>query len=211
MSVRGKLFAMVYDLALANMERKFLRSRRKSLLSAASGRVLEIGAGTGANLPFYSGDLELLVLSEPEAPMQKRLDARLERSGREAKLSEAAAEALPFAAESFDTVVCTLVLCTVADPERALSEVRRVLRPDGCLLFAEHVRADTPRLARWQDRLMRPWRWIGYGCTCNRPTLTYIRQAGLEPEIIEQGLLPGGTGLPPIVRPFVLGRARRGG
>jgi ubiquinone/menaquinone biosynthesis C-methylase UbiE len=113
------------------------------------------------------------------------------------------AEQLPFEDDSFDTAVCTLVLCTVRDPERALAEIDRVLKPGGQLLFLEHVRSDDPALAKWQDRLTPLWRRVGHGCNPNRPTPDLIRSR-LESVEIEEGELPKA---PPIVRPLRVGRA----
>jgi ubiquinone/menaquinone biosynthesis C-methylase UbiE len=119
---------------------------------------------------------------------------------------QAPAERLPFEAQTFDTAVSLAVLCTVDDPSRALAELRRVLRPDGRLLFLEHVRSHDPRAARWQDRLERPWGVLAGGCHPNRPTLTTIEAAGFEVTELEEGELPGQV---PLVRPYVLGSATR--
>ena len=126
---------------------------RRRLLASARGRVVELGAGTGLNLRYYPDGLEALILVEPDAAMRRRLARRVRGSGRVAHIVEASAERLPLADHSVDTIVATLVLCTVDEPQRALEEIARVLRPDGELLFVEHVRADSSRLARWQDRL----------------------------------------------------------
>jgi ubiquinone/menaquinone biosynthesis C-methylase UbiE len=203
-SVWGRVFAAVYDRALEGTEKAGLAERRQELLSQARGRVLEIGAGTGLNLPHYPPSVEEIVFTEPEEPMAKRLERKLADGARQGKVTRAPAEKLPFEDDSFDTVVCTLVLCTVEDPEQALSEIARVLRPGGQLLFLEHVRADDPKLARWQDRLTGIWRKIGHGCNPNRPTPALIEQSPLTLEEIEHGDLPKS---PPIVRPLVSGRA----
>ena len=117
---------------------------------------------------------------------------------------QAPAEALPFADDSFDVVVSTLVLCTVIDPGQALAEIRRVLRPGGQLLFLEHVRAQDPGLATWQDRLHGIHKFAGHGCNCNRPTLDYIERSGLEVVSLEHDRLPRAL---PIVSPLIAGRA----
>ena len=203
MSLYGRFFAAIYDRMLESTERAGLADGRHKLLAEARGRVLEIGAGTGRNLEHYPEGLDRLVLTEPEEPMAKRLEAKLSGLGRTAEVVRAPAESLPFEDSSFDTVVSTLVLCTVDDPRRTLAEIERVLSPGGALLFLEHVRSDDPGLARWQDRLNGIWGRIGHGCNCNRPTPDLIGSA-LEIERIEHGELPKS---PPIVRPLASGRA----
>jgi ubiquinone/menaquinone biosynthesis C-methylase UbiE len=209
MSLYARIFAALYDYALAGAERHAFRAHRRRLLARARGRVIEVGAGTGANLPHYPADLRGLVPTEPDQAMARRLERRLGAPGAGRHPVRAEAEALPFADGSFDTAVCTLVLCTVADPQRALAELRRVLRPGGELLFMEHVRADGARFARWQDRLNRPWRRFGRGCNCNRPTVTYLRDASFEPVHLEHHQLPFRSAMAPIVRPYVVGHAVR--
>ncbi|HYV67862.1 MAG TPA: class I SAM-dependent methyltransferase, partial [Myxococcales bacterium] len=122
------------------------------------------------------------------------------------EVHEAGAEKLPFEDSSFDTAVATLVLCTVPDPGAAVAEARRVLKPGGRLLFLEHVRSEQPGLARWQDRLERPWRFFGDGCHCNRDTVSTISASGLQVGEVEQDELPKA---PPLVRPLVIGSATR--
>src|SRR5690348_14006223 len=137
MSLYGRFFAATYDRLMAGTEKAGLRERRHDLLASASGRVLEIGAGTGANLDHYPDAVTELVLTEPEEPMARRLEAKAAESGRVVTVVRAPAESLPFPDDSFDTAVCTLVLCTVRDPERTLAELERVLKPGGTLLFLE--------------------------------------------------------------------------
>ena len=200
----GRLFAAVYDRGLKSTEEAGLRDMRRELLAGAGGRVLEIGAGTGVNLDLYPDRVEELVLVEPDPHMSKRLRERLAGSARAATVVEAPAERLPFADSSFDTAVATLVLCTVPDPAAALAEVARVLKPGGELLFVEHVRAGDPRLARWQDRLEKPWRFLGDGCHCNRDTVATIEASPLRLERLERDRLPKA---PPIVEPLIRGSA----
>jgi ubiquinone/menaquinone biosynthesis C-methylase UbiE len=201
----GRMFSALYDRAFEATEEAGLREMRRELLAGARGRVLELGAGTGLNLDLYPEEgVESLILTEPDPHMAKQLRPKLETSGRKAELIEAGAENLPFDDDSFDTVTLTLVLCTVPDQPAALKEVRRVLRPGGQLLFLEHVRADDPNLARWQDRLEKPWRFLGDGCHCNRDTITGLDTAGFSVAEVEQGELPKA---PPIVKPLVRGRA----
>ena len=202
MSVRVRLFAAVYDRILAASERAGLADERRRLLAGARGRVLEVGAGTGLNVEHYPDDTDL-VLTEPEEPMRRRLAERVARTGRKAIVVGAAAESLPYPDASFDTVVATLVLCSVEDPARALRELRRVLRPGGSLLFLEHVRADEPRLARRQDRLARPWRLVA-GCRCNQETVALVAAAPFRLHVVERGELPKA---PALTRPLARGRA----
>ena len=130
----------MYDPFLWLGEIAGMRPRRSTLLGGARGRVVEIGAGTGLNIAHYPDGIAELVLTEPEPAMRRRLARRLQRHERVARIVDAPAERLPLADASVDTVVSTLVLCTVNNPERALREIARVLRPDGQLLFIEHVR-----------------------------------------------------------------------
>jgi ubiquinone/menaquinone biosynthesis C-methylase UbiE len=201
----GRLFAAMYDRGLKSTEEAGLGEMRRELLAGARGRVVEIGAGTGVNLDLYPDAVEDLALVEPDPHMAKQLRPKLARSRRAATLVEAPAEALPFEDASFDTAVATLVLCTVPDPEAALAEAARVLKPGGQLLFIEHVRATDPGLARWQDRLEKPWRFLGDGCHCNRDTVATIAASPLTLGEVERDRLPKA---PPIVRPLVRGNAR---
>ncbi|MGH3335750.1 MAG: class I SAM-dependent methyltransferase [Nocardioides sp.] len=202
--VAGSRFtATLYDPFLWFGERLGMRARRRRLISTARGRVLEIGAGTGLNLSHYPDEIDELVLVEPSEPMANQLERRRSKSGRSARIVAAPAEALPFGDGSFDTVVSTLVLCTVADPEGALAEVRRVLRPGGRLLFCEHVRSDSARVARWQDRLADAWAGFADGCRCNRDTLATI-SSQMEVAAVE---CASWRGMPHLVRPLVLGVA----
>src|SRR5215213_7150113 len=135
MSLWGRIFAAAYDTMMKGPEQATLRGHRQALLAGTSGRVLEIGGGTGANLAFYPAAVEELVITEPEEPMARRAEARLGEHPINARVVHAPAEELPFEDASFDFAVSTLVLCTVNDPPRALSELRRVLKPDGRLVF----------------------------------------------------------------------------
>jgi ubiquinone/menaquinone biosynthesis C-methylase UbiE len=153
MSFRASLFAMTYDRQIAKAEKAGLRAMRQRLLADAAGQVLEIGAGTGANLSCYGPEVESLTITEPLAQMMRRLEVRVRDRGAAAKVLRAPAEDLPFDDDTFDMAVSTLVLCGVDDQPRALRELRRVLRPGGRLLLLEHVRSDDPVRARLQDRM----------------------------------------------------------
>jgi ubiquinone/menaquinone biosynthesis C-methylase UbiE len=199
------VFSALYDPLLWVAERAGMSKRRKKLLSRASGRVLELGAGTGLNLSHYPAQIDGLVLTEPAPPMASRLERRVRRSGHDHPVVAASAERLPFEDDSFDTVVSTLVLCTVDDPRQAIDEIARVLRPGGQLLFLEHVRADTPRLARWQDRLHRPWHAFAAGCHANRPTVDLLRESALGVNTVEEERW---SWMPALVHPLAIGSAQ---
>jgi ubiquinone/menaquinone biosynthesis C-methylase UbiE len=138
--------------------------------------VLDVGAGTCANLPHLRRAARV-VATEPDPAMRRRLTEKADGTG--AQVDAAAAEALPYDDASFDAVLFTLVLCTVADPDRALAEARRVLRPDGRLIVLEHVRG-TGGLARWQDRVTPLWNRVAAGCYPGRDTRTAVERAGFR-------------------------------
>ena len=201
MSLKTRLFAAAYDRMNASTEEAGLHDQRCELLTRAHGRVLEIGGGTGANLPLYGHAVTSLIVTEPDPSMLRRLEGRANEQDRPVEVVRAPAEDLPFEDGCFDCAVSTLVLCGVEDQRRALNEVRRVLKPDGRLLFIEHVRASDDRLARWQDRL----NWLNQlvvNCDCNRSTLDGIRAAGFEVEDVAHGELQK---VPPFVRPMIIG------
>jgi ubiquinone/menaquinone biosynthesis C-methylase UbiE len=203
MSLRTRFFALTYDRLMAKAEQAGLRVFRERLLAGASGDVLEIGGGTGANLPWYGPAVASLTITEPQPPMLRRLERTVRAQRPDARVLRAPAEDLPFADDSFDVAVSTLVLCGVDDQPRALRELRRVLRPGGRLLFVEHLRSADPATARLQDRL----NWLNrlvVCCDCNRPTLDTMRAAGFAVTEVEHTELPKA---PPFVRPAVLGRA----
>ncbi len=200
----GLVFAALYDALFLRAERNGLRAMRENLLSECRGTVLEIGAGTGLNVGHYRANVAKLVLTEPEPHMAAKLRAAVTRARIAAEVIEAPAESLPFPDASFDTVVSTLVLCTVPSPDAVIREVRRVLKPGGRFLFIEHVRSDSRGLADWQDRLRGPWSLFACGCQCNRNTLETI-QRGLATEQVSRDRL---LGLTPLLRPLVRGQAR---
>lgn len=204
------VFAAIYDRMFAAVEDGGLREIRARLLADASGRTLEVGAGTGLDLPHYPDAVSELVLTEPDPHMARRLRDAVASSpfASRARVVEAPAEALPFEAGSFDTVVSGLVLCSVEDPERTLAEIARVLCPGGRLLFLEHVRApEGSTRARWQDRLERPWGLIAGGCHPNRRTVEAIAASELELTRSEDLEFPTATAA--LVRPLAVGVATR--
>jgi ubiquinone/menaquinone biosynthesis C-methylase UbiE len=202
-TIASSFTAALYDPFFWLAERAGLAARRHALVAQARGRVLEIGAGTGLNVPHYPPGLEL-VLTEPDEAMAARLRWRVAALGRPATVVIAGAEALPFPDDSFDTVVSTLVLCTVPDQAAALAEIQRVLTPGGRLLFLEHVRSDSPRWARWQDRLNGPWRAFADGCNCNRSTLQALADSPLRLGHVDRGKF---RAMVPLIRPLAVGAA----
>lgn len=199
------LSARLYDPFLWFGERSGLSKKRDRLLEAATGEVLEIGAGTGLNLAHYPSGLERLVVTEPEQHKAELLLGRAADLGLEAEFVRASAEALPFEDDSFDTIVATLVFCTVSEPEDAIAEMKRVLRPGGSWLFIEHIRSEGPVVGRVQDRIVRPWARLADGCRCNRRTIEMIKAGGFDVElksVADKALMP------PIARPIVAGVAR---
>lgn len=205
MSLGERIFAAVYDPLSARSEAQFGAERKRKLLVNAQGRVLEVGVGTGLSLEHYP-PVDELVAVDPSEPMLRRARRRAAELGRDVTFVLASAEALPFPDGSFDTVVTLAVLCTVDDTERALAEIKRVLRPDGRLILLEHVRAADEGLARWQDRLERPWGLFAGGCHPNRRTLEAIEAAGFDVTQVGHEDLPG---IPRLVRPNVMGVAIR--
>jgi SAM-dependent methyltransferase len=201
----GWAFSALYDSMTRGMEEAGLRETRRELLAAARGRTLDVGAGTGANIGLFGPEAGEVVFAEPDPHMAKRLRRKLAEAADPSEVVQAPAERLPFPDDSFETVVFTLVLCTVPDQEASLAEAARVLRPGGQLLFLEHIRSDDPRLARWQDRLHGPWHFFADGCNCNRDTVAAVSASGLELGAIEAGELPKA---PALVRPAVSGAAR---
>jgi ubiquinone/menaquinone biosynthesis C-methylase UbiE len=175
------LLAAVYDLAVGPAERVVLRPLRERALSGLTGDVLDLGAGTGANFPVFAAARQAgvalrVTALEPDPHMLRRARRRAAELDLPVTFADAPAEALPFPAASFDAIAATLVLCTVRDPERALAEAARVLRPGGELRFIEHVRGDG-RAAHWQDRVRPVWAACAGGCQLNRDTGAMLRRA----------------------------------
>jgi SAM-dependent methyltransferase len=201
--VDSRMGAALYNPFLWAGEKLGMARLRRELLAEARGAVLEIGAGTGLNLRHYPADLDQLVLVEPGARMGGHIDLDRAPAGVSVRVEQAPAEYLPFADASFDTVVSTLVLCTVGDPQRAVSEIARVLRPEGRLLFLEHVRAEKGWRQALQRRSVRSWAAFADGCQCDRATVETI-EARMRIASIERG---SWKGMPAIVKPLVWGSA----
>jgi ubiquinone/menaquinone biosynthesis C-methylase UbiE len=202
----GPLGAWVYDRSLSRAEAECLGDWRRELLSSAHGDVLEIGAGTGANIAHYPKAVRRLVLAEPDAGMRARLKRKVADRA-DVTVIDATAEILPLPDRAFDVVVSTLVLCSVDSPGRSLAEVWRVLRPGGSLLFLEHVAAEglSGRL-RWQRLLEPAWRCLGGNCHLTRETAASITEMGFTLEDMRRESIRKVAG---VVRPSVRGVARR--
>ena len=205
-----RLFAWYYPILVGFAERAGQAERRRELLSTAAGRTLELGAGAGHNLRHYPAAVSDLIVTEPSPPMVEHLRAELGAHPPQVgswALVRAGAERLPFADASFDTVVATFVHCTVPDPRAALDETARVLRPGGRYLFIEHVRSpDNALLARFQDAVAGPHRYLAAGCHPNRRTEQLLAASALTVETLVHEAQPRSS---PTVRPTIRGVARR--
>jgi len=166
-------------------------SYRSRVISNATGRVLEVGIGSGLNLPFYGNDVREIIGIDSSS---KLLDLTREYHGRtfmNLQLIEASAEAIPIDDRSIDTIVTTWTLCSIPAIDRALQEMHRVLKPSGRLLFAEHGRAPEPRVRWWQDHITPMWKRLAGGCHLNRPIEDIIRRAGFRIEHLDRGYMRG--------------------
>lgn len=182
------IFPRLMDWALGTRR---VQERRREALAPVYGSVLEIGFGTGLNLPHYPGAVTWLTALDPEPLLQKRVARRTSEASIPVEFVHCRAEVLPFEASRFDCVVSTWTLCTIADVGAALREVRRVLKSDGKLVFLEHGRSDDAWVAKWQDRFNPLQRLIACGCNLNRPIDVLIDQAGLKIAQLERFLMPG--------------------
>ncbi len=165
---------------------------RRRIVPSAHGRVLEIGLGPGLNLPHYNPKaIEILFALEPSSAMWKLAERKTKSLPFEVRPLEAPAESIPLDDASVDSVVMTFTLCTIPNPRAALAEIRRVLRPDGQLLFAEHGRAPDEKVLKWQTRLTPMWSRLGGGCHLDRPIAGLIEESGFNLVDIEEGYAPG--------------------
>jgi ubiquinone/menaquinone biosynthesis C-methylase UbiE len=208
--VLDAVFAAAYDRVLGHVEHTVLGDVRERLIRPLSGHVVEIGAGTGANLAHVGVGLERLTLLEPTPEMAAKLRHKLAawdpqaeqrdhvRTRVEVEVIEAPAEALPVADSSADAVVSTLVLCSVSDVERSLAEIRRVLRPGGQLVLLEHVRSEG-RTARVQQAIEPVWKVVARGCHLTRDTLAAVAGAGFDTTALDRWQLPGGGPAAPAI------------
>ena len=204
MPLSKRLFAAWYDLLNSGVEGRVVPYRKRTA-GYAWGDVLEIGGGTGANLPYYPHDAKLTFL-EPDTHMIRRLSGHVRRQSREAAIVQQVGERLPFADASFDSVVTTLVLCMVRDPDAVVCEVRRVLRPGGAFFFYEHVVSPRSRGRWWQDRLNPLWKFATTGCNLNRDLTGSIEGAGFSDIEVEAFDLSVRL---PVTIPNIVGVARK--
>lgn len=174
------------------MRQEPIRRQRVKVVPRATGRVLEIGIGSGRNLPFYDRrKVDSVIGLEPSAELRAMAERRARESGIDVEWIPLGSERIPLGDASVDTVLTTYTLCTIPGLDSAFGEMRRVLRPGGRLLFSEHGQAPDADVRRWQDRLNPLWNRIGGGCNLNRPIADLVRRAGFEPEDIESAYLPG--------------------
>jgi ubiquinone/menaquinone biosynthesis C-methylase UbiE len=204
--VRHPLFARFFNLFAGLMERE-LGERRRELLAGLSGRVLEVGAGNGMNFRHYPATVDEVVALEPEPYLRGKAELAAREAPVKVEVGSAAAYPLPVEDASVDAAVTSLVLCTVPDPQAALGELRRVLKPGAELRFMEHVRSDRPRKARVQDWSDRSGLWprVAGGCHCARDTVAAIAAAGFEIQRVRDFGLGPSWG---VTHPHVIGVAR---
>jgi ubiquinone/menaquinone biosynthesis C-methylase UbiE len=200
------VFAGMYDKFLRRVEEHGLSEKRAEFLAPAYGRTVEIGTGTGLNLPHYPSAVTELILTEPYPHMVSKLEEKVRDYPGRVQLTVAGAEKLPFEDGSVDTVAAAMILCTVPDPGPALAEIERVLKPGGQYLFLEHVRNPDPKVAHKQDIIQKGWYWFGNECHCNRPTVQTLQSSSLEIDNLIETTMPGAW---EFIEAMVIGRAVR--
>jgi len=174
------------------MRSRLIREQRRRVVPFARGRVIEIGIGSGLNLPLYGPGVSAVVGIDPSASLLAHARAAARGVSFAVDLIRGSAEAVPAADATFDCAVSTWSLCSIPDPQRALAELRRVLKPEAAFLFVEHGRAPEPGVARWQDRINPLWRCCAGGCNMNRPIGDMVRAAGFRVRTLETGYIDGG-------------------
>jgi len=168
-----------------------IRKQRMKVIPQAQGHVLEIGIGTGLNMPFYDrARVQMIVGVEPALRMHRLALKRSQQAGIDVKLIGLSAERIPVEDASFDTVVCTYTLCTIPDPIMALQEMRRALKPGGKLLFSEHGKSPDANVLKWQTRLQPYWKRVAGGCLLNRDIPSLLEEAGFHPDV-QSRYVPG--------------------
>lgn len=202
----SRLFAFIYDPMIAKTEQACLKAWREELLADSNGDVLEVGAGTGANLAYYPETINKLIISEPDEFMRKRLIEKLKSLDiKNTSIKDFGMEDIDLADNSVDCVVSTLVCCSVNCPHKSLQQAYRVLKPGGKLIFMEHVAAENnPKRLKWQNRINPIWKFISGNCHTNRETEKYIKQAGFKIQQIQKASM---RKAPPFVRPTIRGIA----
>lgn len=175
------VFPYLLDLAMASPA---LRKPRQRTLASAGGRILEIGFGTGRNLQHYPSSVTRIEAIDPDPDLDRLSQPRIRHASIAVDFHHLDAEHLPFAQDSFDTVVSTMTLCSIPDVGHALREIHRVLKPGGQFLFLEHGRSPDPGVARWQDRINPHWMPLAGGCHLNRPIRELVEDAGLVPAAV---------------------------
>lgn len=206
--VHHPLFARFYAALSASAEAHGVADHREELLAGASGTVIEVGAGTGANFSHYPDSVAKVIAVEPEAHLRSLAQRTAYAQRRPIEVVDGVAQALPAQDSSADVGVASLVLCSVPDQRAALEELWRVIKPGGELRFYEHVRADAPRWARRQDLIDHVWPIFGGGCHCNRDTVRAIEEAGFVIETCRRFLFRPCFVCAPVA-PIAIGRARR--
>ena len=182
------IFPRILDWSLGTA---YIQKEREKTLEPTSGRVLEIGFGTGLNLPHYPLQVTKLTVVEPERMLASRVAKRISRARMPVELLKLdASRRLPFDDDSFDSIVTTLTLCSIADVAPALAEIRRLLKPDGRYVFLEHGRSDDPRVAKRQDFFNPIQKIIACGCNMNRPIDRLVKDAGFDIVSLERFLMP---------------------
>lgn len=185
---QNQIVPLLIDLT---MRQRKLAAYRSRVISAAEGHVLEIGVGSGLNLPFYTRNVEHVIGLDPSPNLLSMARGNLRPDSSPVEFVEGSAEAIPLENKSIDTVVTTWALCSIPDAARALREIDRVLKPGGRLLFVEHGRAPDANVRWWQDRLTPTWIHIGGGCHLNRAIRVLIESAGFQFDRFETGYMLG--------------------
>ena len=200
---RDRVLPYLIHLSMRNGQ---VTRHRRRVIPAARGRVLEVGIGSGLNLPFYSDTVTELVGVDPSVRLIEMAQKAAGDLPFHIEFAARSAETLPYEDSSFDSIVSTWTLCSIADAEAALAEMRRVLRPDGELIFIEHGASRDRRVAAWQDRLNPIWSGLAGGCQMNRPIDALITNSGFSITGLETGYLVDG---PKILSFHYEGRASR--
>ncbi|WP_254205226.1 class I SAM-dependent methyltransferase [Nocardia alni] len=201
--MRSPVFAVWYSVLMSGAEPLLVRPVRKELLAAARGSLLIVGLGPGHDLSYLPPSVTSVTAIEPNPVMRRVAGRRARKLGIRFDLIDGIAEALPFESDSFDTLLSPFLLCSVGDVPAALTEFRRVLRPDGELLVLEHIRAEGPMLGRLQDLVDTPWHALSDGCHPNRRTKSALAAAGFAVADLVTATFP----LPTPVSPYLVGRA----